>query len=121
AWAAVYDGLGRGAWLAILLGVLALELVGLVVLVVLVGTGAVNWWVLAVAGALLFAQALAFRADWGMGLAILGVLAGLCGGLLLVVTVGNFAGSQVQVSVVMLALVTLLSAEWLSRKMLRLA
>ena len=117
----MYESLGRRAWLGIVAGVLGVELAALVAGGVLVALGQLDWWYLMLAAGAFGVQVLAFRADWGVGLGILGFIAAVAGALLLVVHNTGFSGAPVQISFALLAVVSLLSAEWLTRKLVRLA
>lgn len=120
-WAAVSGGLAPRARLAIAGAVVALELAAVVAGGVCVALGTFDWWFWAFALVALAAQVIAFRAEWGTGLAVLGCVAAGSGALLLVAHYTGFSGASVQISAALLALVALLSAEWLGRKVTRLA
>jgi hypothetical protein len=59
---------------------------------VLVALGHLDWWYLALGLGAFGVQALAFRADWGVGLGILGFVAAAAGALLLVIHNTGFSG-----------------------------
>jgi hypothetical protein len=63
----------------------------------------------------------AFRAEQWVGLAILGALAVVSGGLALGVSVSDFSGAVIPISIVLLIVATILGFEWMPRKLLRLA
>lgn len=120
-WAAVYGGVGATPRLAVVIGVTLLNIVGLIVGGVLVGLGELDWWYFVLWLGLFALQVIAFRAEWGTGLAILGAAVLGVVALKLVLYYTQFSGDNVQISFGLLAIVSLLSLEWITRKVCRLA
>lgn len=110
-------------WLSITIAILwvAVNVFGLLstLLLVLVGLADPALWVV-LSG--LFALALVvFRAVWPVGVGISLATAAASGAAMVYVAVFEFSGGSAAVSVVLLFVVALLSAEWLARKLMRLA
>lgn len=120
-WAAVYSSIAAKPRLAIVIAVTALTLLADATLGVLVGLNLFDWWFWVIGLSLTLLQFLAFRAEWGTGLATLGVAALLSTALLVVTASTGFSGANVRISFALLAIVSLLSTEWLCRKVMRLA
>ncbi len=120
-WAVAIEQLGSGTRLAINLPILALQLLALASLGVLMLVGMFDWWFWAIGVGLFVTQVIAFRSEWVGGLVMLGVLAVGSAVTLLATSVWGFSGASVQTSFALLSVVSLLSAEWLARKLLRLA
>ncbi|MDY3558354.1 hypothetical protein R5W23_005049 [Gemmata sp. JC673] len=120
-WASVYERIGRTPWLVVMIAVMAVEVVALVGLGVMVGVGELDWWYFMVAVGVFLTQVLAFRADWGSGLLILGAALLAAVAVKVVAHRTQFSGDNVQISFALLAVVSLLSLEWLTRKVSRLA
>ncbi|HEY1186397.1 MAG TPA: hypothetical protein VGE74_02020, partial [Gemmata sp.] len=120
-WAALSSMIGSTPRQVIVIAVTALNVLTAIGLGVLVSQEVLDGWFWAVALVLLATQLLAFRAEWGTGLVMLGVMALLSTGGLVVAFSTGFSGANVQISFALLALVSLLSVEWLTRKVMRLA
>ncbi len=120
-WAVVIDELPGGPRWAINLGIVGVQAVALLATGAMVAMEMIDWWYWALALGMFGAQLIAFRGEWGIGLGTLGTIVVGSAVLLGVSHYGHFSGASVQTSFALLAVVTLLSAEWLSRKLMRLA
>jgi hypothetical protein len=120
-WALTLERAGSGTRWTLNLALIGLQALALVAGGVLVALGTFDWWFWLLGVGLLVIQVIAFRSEWPSGLSLLGVLGAGAGMMLYASWYWSFAGASVPVSFALLSVVTLLSIEWLARKLLRLA